>query len=139
MSRRTKKRKPMAEINVVPYIDVTLVLLIIFMITAPMVQTGVDVDLPETDATAVDNSEPPVIVSIDKDGQYFIDIGEDENDPVDLRALLLRIRAVRKNNSKAQIYVKGDKNVPYGKVVVLMATLKEAQVPKVGLMTSSPD
>lgn len=139
MSRRTKKRKPMAEINVVPYIDVTLVLLIIFMITAPMVQTGVDVDLPEAEATAVDNSEPPVIVSIDKDGQYFIDIGEDENDPVDLRALLLRVSAVRKNNPKAQIYVKGDKNVPYGKVVVLMATLKEAQVPKVGLMTSSPD
>ncbi|MCK5831809.1 MAG: protein TolR [Methylococcales bacterium] len=140
MSRRIKKRKPMAEINVVPYIDVTLVLLIIFMITAPMVQTGVDVDLPQADSSPVDQkNEPPVIISIDKDGQYFIDIGTDENDPVDLRTLLVRVKAVRKNNPKALLYVKGDKNVPYGKVVTLMATLKNAQVPSVGLMTSSPD
>jgi biopolymer transport protein TolR len=139
MSRRIKKRKPMAEINVVPYIDVTLVLLIIFMITAPMVQTGVDVDLPQAEASGVDTEEPPVIISIDKDGQYFITLGEDENESVDLGTLLLRVRAVRKNNPKAQIYVNGDKNVPYGEVVVLMATLKEAQVPSVGLMTSSPD
>ena len=140
MSRRTKKRKPMAEINVVPYIDVTLVLLIIFMITAPMIQTGVDVDLPQAETSPVDQkNEPPVIVSIDKEGQYYIDIGEQENNLVDAKILLVRVRAVLKNKPKTQVYIKGDHTVSYGKVVTVMAALKNAGVPSVGLMTSSFD
>ena len=138
MSRRTKRRKPMAEINVVPYIDVTLVLLIIFMITAPLVQTGVDVDLPQADTAPVDQeNEPPVIISVDQQGQYFIDIGEQDDEPVSAEVLLYRVAAVLRNKPKTQVYIRGDQTVAYGKVVTVMAALKNAGVPSVGLMTRS--
>ena len=138
MSRRTKRRKPIAEINVVPYIDVTLVLLIIFMITAPLVQTGVDVDLPQADTAPVEqDNEPPVIVSVDKQGLFYIDIGEQEDEPVSAEVLLYRVAAVLRNKPKTQIYIRGDHTVAYGKVVTVMAALKNAGVPSVGLMTSS--
>ena len=138
MSRRTKRRKPMAEINVVPYIDVTLVLLIIFMITAPLVQTGVDVDLPQADTAAVEQeNEPPVIVSVDKQGLFYIDIGEQEDEPVSAEVLLYRVAAVLRNKPKTQVYIRGDQTVAYGKVVTVMAALKNAGVPSVGLMTRS--
>jgi len=138
MARRVKRRKPMAEINVVPYIDVTLVLLIIFMITAPLVQTGVEVDLPQADTAPVEQDNiQPVIVSVDKDGQYFIDIGESEDDPVSAEVLLYRVAAVLRNKPKTQVYIRGDQTVAYGKVVSVMAALKNAGVPSVGLMTSS--
>lgn len=140
MSRRIKKRKPMAEINVVPYIDVTLVLLIIFMITAPLVQNGVDVDLPQANTQAVDPSdEPPVIVSINHQGQYFINIGGDEETPVDPNILLVRVAAVLRNNPNTPVYIRGDSSVSYGKVVTAMAALKNSGVPSVGLMTSPFD
>ncbi len=141
MSRRIKKRKPMAEINVVPYIDVTLVLLIIFMITAPLVQNGVDVDLPQANTQAVDPSdEPPVIVSINHQGQYFINIGgDDEETPVDPNILLVRVAAVLRNNPNTPVYIRGDSSVSYGKVVTAMAALKNSGVPSVGLMTSPFD
>lgn len=140
MGARSKRRKPMAEINVVPYIDVTLVLLIIFMITAPLVQTGVDVDLPQADTSPVDqNSEPPVIVSVDKQGQFFIDIGEQSDEPVSASDLLYRVAAVLRNKPETQVYIRGDHSVAYGKVVTVMAALKNAGVPSVGLMTSSFD
>jgi len=140
MSRRIARRKPMAEINVVPYIDVTLVLLIIFMITAPLVQTGVDVDLPQADTSPVQQeNEPPVIVSIDKQGQYFIDIGAQEDEPVTATDLLYRVAAVLRNKPKTPVYIRGDHTVAYGKVVTVMAALKNAGVPSVGLMTSSFD
>jgi biopolymer transport protein TolR len=130
----------MAEINVVPYIDVTLVLLIIFMITAPLVQTGVDVDLPQADTAPVDQeNEPPVIVSVDKQGLFYIDIGEQEDEPVSAEVLLYRVAAVLRNKPKTQIYIRGDHTVAYGKVVTVMAALKNAGVPSVGLMTSSFD
>jgi biopolymer transport protein TolR len=129
----------MAEINVVPYIDVTLVLLIIFMITAPMVQTGVDVDLPQADSAATDQEKiPPVIVSIDKKGDYYIDVGE-QDDPVSAEMVLVRVRAVLKNKPKTPVYVRGDHSVSYGKVVTVMSALKNAGVPSVGLMTSPLD
>jgi len=137
MNRRSFRRKPMAEINVVPYIDVTFVLLIIFMITAPLVQTGVDVDLPQADTKPVEQkNEPPVIVSIDKSGNYFIDIGEQEDKPVQAQDLLIRVAAVLHNKPETQVYIRGDHNVDYGKVVTVMAALKNAGVPSVGLMTS---
>ncbi len=138
MARRVKRRKPMAEINVVPYIDVTLVLLIIFMITAPLVQTGVDVDLPQADTAAVEQKdELPVIVSVDKLGQYFIDIGENNEEAVTAEVLLYRVAAVLRNKPNTQVYIRGDQTVAYGKVVSVMAALKNAGVPSVGLMTSS--
>lgn len=140
MRGRSNKRKPMAEINVVPYIDVTLVLLVIFMITAPLVQTGVDVDLPQAETAPVDqDNEPPVIVSIDREGRYFIDIGGDEDAPVSADTLLVRVRAVLKNKPGTRVFIRGDHTVSYGKVVDVMAALKNAGVPTVGLMTSSFD
>lgn len=138
MSRRLKSRKPMAEINVVPYIDVTLVLLIIFMITAPLLQTGVEVDLPQADTSVVEqNDDLPVIVSIDKLGQYYIDIGEDEDEVVSAEVLLVRVAAVLRNKPDTQVYIRGDHGVEYGKVVTVMAALKNAGVPSVGLMTQA--
>lgn len=127
----------MAEINVVPYIDVTFVLLIIFMITAPLVQTGVDVDLPQAVSVPVEQkNEPPLIVSIDKLGRYFIDVGESEDKPVTERELLVKVSAVLRNKPETQVYIRGDHSVEYGKVVIVMASLKNAGVPSVGLMTA---
>lgn len=140
MARRSKRRKPMAEINVVPYIDVTLVLLIIFMITAPLIQSGVDVDLPQADAKQVDleNAPAPVIITINSKGEYFIDLGNGEDDePVSADEVLLLTKAVRKNNPATQVYIRGDRLVEYGKVVTVMAALKIAGVPNVGLMTQN--
>lgn len=139
-NRKSRKRRgPMAEINVVPYIDVTFVLLMIFMITAPLVQTGVDVDLPQTDAAAVDlKDEPPVIVSIKKDGSFYIDIGDRQDEPVEEEVLYSRVSTVLRNKPQTQIYVRGDHLVEYGKIVTVMAALKAAGAPKVGLMTTPP-
>lgn len=140
MSRRTARRKPIAEINVVPYIDVTLVLLIIFMITAPLVKTGVDVDLPQADTAPVEQkNEPPIIVSVDKQGLFYIDLGEQEDELVSAEILLYRVAAVLRNKPKTQVYIRGDHTVAYGKVVTVMAALKNAGVPSVGLMTGSFD
>lgn len=140
MSRRTKRRKPMAEINVVPYIDVTLVLLIIFMITAPLIQSGVEVDLPQADAKQVnqDDMPVPVIITITQSGEFYIDLGNGEDETaVSASELLLLTAAVRKNKPGTQVYIRGDKRVEYGKVVTVMAALKNAGVPNVGLMTEN--
>ena len=140
MARRTKRRKPMAEINVVPYIDVTLVLLIIFMITAPLIQSGVDVDLPQADAKQInqDDMPVPVIITITQSGEFYIDLGKGEDgEPVSANEVLLLTAAVRKNKPGTQVYIRGDKQVEYGKVVTVMAALKEAGVPNVGLMTEN--
>ena len=140
MARRIKRRKPMAEINVVPYIDVTLVLMIIFMITAPLIQSGVDVDLPQADAKQInqDDRPPPVIITITQRGEFYIDLGNGEDDePVSASEVLLLTAAVRKNKPETQVYIRGDKQVEYGKVVTVMAALKEAGVPSVGLMTEN--
>ncbi len=137
MSRPGSRRKQMAEINVVPYIDVTFVLLIIFMVTAPLVQTGVEIDLPQADSQAVEQKEDlPVIVSIDKAGRYFVDIGNQQDEPVQANELLIRVAAVLRNKPKTPVFIRGDHQVNYGKVVTVMAALKNAGVPSVGLMTS---
>ncbi|WP_459992269.1 protein TolR [Methylosoma difficile] len=139
MSRRHGRRKPMAEINVVPYIDVTLVLLIIFMITTPMLQTGVDVDLPEAQSKTVesegDGSNPPIIVSIKADGQYFLKIDNGEDESVQVDAINPRVVEVLAQKPKTQVLINADKTVDYGTVVTVMAALKNAGVPTVGLMT----
>ena len=141
MARRIKRRKPMAEINVVPYIDVTLVLMIIFMITAPLIQSGVDVDLPQADAKQInqDDMPIPVIITITQSGEFYIDLGKgkDNEQPVSVSEVLLLTQAVRKNKPGTQVYIRGDKQVEYGKVVTVMAALKKAGVPNVGLMTEN--
>lgn len=140
--RKTKRRKPMAEINVVPYIDVTLVLLIIFMITTPMLQTGVEVDLPKAQSETVESSGegvPPIVISIKKEGQYYINVDGVTDDLVQPEEINERVEAVLSNNKSPQVLINADKTVDYGFVVTVMASLKNAGVPNVGLMTKSDD
>jgi biopolymer transport protein TolR len=139
---KRQRRKPMAEINVVPYIDVMLVLLIIFMITAPMLTQGVDVNLPSADANPMempDDNTEPLVVSVDKDGKFYIAIGDNPDDPVDAELLMARVRAVLNNNPNVPVVVKGDDAVNYGRVVTVMALLQKAGAPSVGLITKQPE
>ena len=136
MKSSRHRRKPVAEINVVPYIDVTLVLLVIFMITAPLLQTGVDVELPRTEAKIVsEDKTPPLVVTIDKQGQFFIDVGDRQDEPVLAQALTLKVIAVLRYKPDTAVLIRGDRLVDYGKVVRVMAALKKVGVPNVGLLT----
>ena len=139
MSRKHGRRKPMAEINVVPYIDVTLVLLIIFMITTPMLQTGVEVDLPEAESKTVEaaseGDNPPIIISIKEQGEYYIQVDNQDDELVQPEDINPRVAAVLLNKPKTQVLINADKGVDYGTVVTVMAALKIAGVPTVGLMT----
>lgn len=141
MSRRTKRRKPMAEINVVPYIDVTLVLLIIFMITTPMLQTGVQVDLPQANSAPVEQKEdtPPIVVSIKAQGEYYIKVGSDDDERIQAEEINARVVAVLSNKPATPVLINADNSVAYGTVVTVMAALKNAGVPNVGLMTKSDE
>ena len=140
MNPRSSRRRPMSEINVVPYIDVTLVLLIIFMITAPLLQTGVEVDLPEAQAKSIEQKRnPPLIVSIDASGHFFLDVGDRQDEPVQPQDLTVKVVAVLRHKPDTRVFVRGDAQVNYGKVVAVMAALKQAGVPKVGLLTRPVD
>ncbi len=134
------KRKPMSEINVVPYIDVMLVLLVIFMVTAPMLMQGVDVDLPQTDSDPLQVSpdKPPLVVSVDAFGAYYAEIGDDRSKPMELGELIKRVRTVKQENPDTMVLVRGDRNASYGVVVSLMSALKETGVSNVGLITETP-
>lgn len=129
--KRHRKKKQMAEINVVPYIDVMLVLLVIFMVTAPLLTEGVKVDLVQADAKPIDSKElEPVILSVDVEGKYFID--KESKEPEAIRAYAA---AVLRRNPKVEFMVRGDKNVAYEAVVNAMVLLQQAGVPSVGLIT----
>lgn len=131
-----KTRKLNAEMNVVPYVDVMLVLLVIFMTTAPLLLQGVDVDLPSASAKALpQKSEPPIIVSVDKHGTYFLNINEESKKPIAEQELVIRIAAELSRSPKRPLLVKGDKNVDYGRVVEVMALLQQAGAASVGLVT----
>lgn len=137
MIRRQKKsRKLNSEINVVPYIDVMMVLLVIFMITAPMLTQGVNVDLPQAGADPVDTQDnEPVIVTVDKEGNYYIDVGGDPTEPVSEEVVHERISKILASNPKKLLLVRGDKGVDYEAVVMLMTLLQRAGAPSVGLVT----
>jgi biopolymer transport protein TolR len=138
MGRRQRK-KPMSEINVVPYIDVMLVLLVIFMVTAPLLTQGVAVDLPQADANPVDSKNlEPLIITVDVDGNYYVSIGDDQDKPIDHEALVQRVAAVMQYKPGTPVLVRGDENVSYGKVVVAMTLIQQAGAPNVGLLTESP-
>jgi biopolymer transport protein TolR len=140
MSRQKNRRKPMSEINVVPYIDVMLVLLVIFMITAPLLTQGVDVELPQADAEPLtQQAEDPVVVSVDKAGDFYIDVGEGRDKPVSDEDLINRVRSVLKHKPKTPIMVRGDTGVAYGRVVEAMVLLQSAGTPSVGLITEPPE
>ena len=136
----SKKRRPIAEINVVPYIDVMLVLLVIFMITAPIVQQGVEIDLPQAAAKPMSPDEAePVVVSVDRKGDFYLDIGDEPDKPIDAQLMVNRVAAVRQLKPNVAVLVRGDRNVGYGKVIDAMVLLQRAGVEKVGLMTDQPD
>ena len=138
MARARNKHRPMSEINVVPYIDVMLVLLIIFMVTAPMLMQGVKVDLPEASADPVENQDSePVIVSINASGQLFLNLGQ-EDQVLSLPTIRDRVAAVIRRSPNKPVLVWGDQAVPYGEVVTLMVALQEAGAPSVGLVTENP-
>lgn len=140
MAHQHKRRRPMSEINVVPYIDVMLVLLVIFMITAPLLTQGVDVDLPQADAEPLPSeADDPVVVSVNRAGEIFIDIGENKDQPVDSETLVTRIQAVLKYKPKTPILVRGDAGVAYGRVVEAMVLVQAGGAPSVGLITEPPE
>lgn len=136
---RSGQRKPMGEINVVPFIDVMLVLLVIFMITAPMLTQGVQVELPQVTSEPIESQEDrdPIIVSVDREGGYFLSIGGDEM-AVDLEELGDRVIILLDRQPGTPVMVRGDRFVPYGEVVTLMSTLQVAGVTNVGLISEPP-
>lgn len=139
-SYRTPRRKRIiAEINVVPYIDVMLVLLIIFMVTAPLITQGVKVDLPQAVAESLpEDSKPPMVASIDKQGRYYLSVGESPDTPLDADEMSALVEAQLTLDPATQFIVKGDGDVNYKTVVNLMVLLQQAGVPSLGLMTE-PD
>ena len=140
MSRRHKRRKPMAEINVVPYIDVMLVLLIIFMVTAPMLMQGVKVELPKAAAIPVGKqTDDPLIVSIKADGSYYLNLGKDKQNSLSLALVQDKVSKIIRRKPDTTVLVWGDKSVAYGNVVELMAALQSAGAPAVGLVTENPE
>jgi biopolymer transport protein TolR len=136
-------KKPMAEINVVPYIDVMLVLLVIFMITAPMLTQGVSVELPKAQANIIDNeAQEPIILTVDDKGEYFLNIAEHSEKAMTLEQIGVRVAAElqldKAAGSKRLVMVKGDKAINYGAVVRAMVLLQQAGAKSVGLMTEPP-
>lgn len=132
-------RKLVAEINVVPYIDVMLVLLIVFMITAPMLTQGIQVDLPRTTSDPITVDDEPVIVSVRRDGGYYINIGEDQQTTASLDTLRGHAQRIQRNAPQTLFLVEGDTQVPYGKIIELMAALQGAGIERLGLVTEPPD
>ncbi len=134
-----KRRRPVSEINVVPYIDVMLVLLIIFMVTAPLVTQGVKVDLPKAEAQPLDEeSKPPLVASVDAQGQYFLNVGDSQQLPMSAVDLAVLVAAHLQVEPNTPVVVKGDGAVAYSEVVQLMVLLQRAGAPSVGLMTTPP-
>jgi biopolymer transport protein TolR len=131
-----RRRKPVAEINVVPYIDVMLVLLIIFMVTAPLITQGVKVDLPKAEAQPLEeDSKPPIVASIDAEGQYFISTDGSSKEPMSATDLAVVVAAQLRVDPEVPVIVKADRSIAYENVVDLMVLLQRAGAPSVGLMT----
>lgn len=134
------KRRPMSEINVVPYIDVMLVLLVIFMITAPLLTQGVSVDLPQASAEPLSkDADEPLIVSVDVNGNYYLNVGDEPDKAIDADKMITMVAAVLRHKPGTPVMIKGDRNVLYEKVVTAMTFLQSAGVPSVGLITRTPE
>ncbi|MBF0658914.1 protein TolR [Psychrobacter sp. NG25] len=140
---RREKKALNAEMNVVPYIDVMLVLLVIFMVTAPMLITGVDVDLPKEQTNTMSQSQLPVIVSLTGSGEIFISYESNVDLPVSEPELINTLSNLQTQNSDSgaqpvQVMINADQNNQYGAIMTLMATLQQAGIQKVGLLTGAP-
>ena len=127
------RHRPMSEINVTPLVDVMLVLLVIFMVTAPLLTVGVPVDLPQTQAPAINEPKEPLVITVNRDGAIFI---QETTVPVD--ALIVRLQAITGGNPEAPLYVRGDKEINYGRVLEVMSLVSAAGFKKVSLVAESP-
>jgi biopolymer transport protein TolR len=132
ISRRRGRPRPMSEINVTPFVDVMLVLLIVFMVTAPLLTVGVAVDLPQTRARALGQDQEPLAVTIDKSRQLFL-----QNTPIAVDELVPKLKAIARNGYDQRIYVRADKSVPYGTVAEVMGLLSSAGFTRIGLVNDS--
>ena len=130
---RRHRVRPMSEINVTPMVDVMLVLLVIFMVTAPLLTVGVQVDLPQTQASAIRDPDEPIAVSINAEGKVFL-----QDTEIEMENLGPRLRAITGTNPDIRIFVRGDKTVDYGRVIEVMGTINAAGFNKVALITQAP-
>jgi biopolymer transport protein TolR len=136
-----QKRKLMGEINVVPYIDVMLVLLIIFMVTAPLLTQGIKVELPKAGAEPIQDvpNHPPIVISVDVDGNLYINLGDDKDQPASSQDIIEKTSAVLRRRAETPVLVKADRAVPYGNVVGAMVLLQQAGADNVGFVTDPLD
>lgn len=130
---RRRAYKPLSEINVTPFVDVMLVLLIVFMVTAPLLTVGVPVDLPKTKAKAIAEAEEPLVISVNAQGQVFI---QDTEVPID--NLVPRLRAITENKADTRIYLRGDQSINYGRIMEVMGTVNVAGFTRVALVAELP-
>jgi biopolymer transport protein TolR len=137
MAGTMKRRKLMGEINVVPYIDVMLVLLIIFMVTAPLLTQGIKVELPRAGAEPIEDvpNHPPLVVSVDAAGNLYINVGDDEDEPATSQDIVSSIAAVLSRRPDTPVLVKADRAVPYGNVVGAMVLMQQGGAENVGFIT----
>jgi biopolymer transport protein TolR len=138
-ARRLRKRKLKSDINVVPYIDVMLVLLVIFMITAPLLNLGVDIDLPQSNAKAMESKKEPVTIIVGKDGSYQLKLPDQGAESVDLATLGARVKALADANPDVAVILAGDVEVPYGAVANAMNYVSAAGVQKISLLSKPPE
>ncbi len=141
MATPLQKRKLMAEINVVPYIDVMLVLLVIFMVTAPLLTQGVKVELPKAGAEAISDvsDHPPLILSVDVEGNLYLNVGDDEDLPKSGKLISAEVGKVLRNSPDTSVLVKADRSVPYGNVVGAMVVLQKGGAESIGFVTEPLD
>jgi biopolymer transport protein TolR len=141
MPSAIRKRKLMGEINVVPYIDVMLVLLVIFMVTAPLLTQGVTVELPKAGAEPIKDvpNHPPLVLSVDAEGNLYINVGDDEDSPVSAKDIVARTGAVLRNRPETPVLIKADRAVQYGFVVGAMVLLQQGGADHVGFVTDPLD
>ncbi|MEE8332630.1 MAG: protein TolR [Alphaproteobacteria bacterium] len=128
------RRKLMSEINVTPMVDVMLVLLVVFMITAPLLTVGVPIDLPKTAASRIVGQDEPLVISVDEAGKLYLQDLE-----VTLEQLVPRLSAITRNRKDARIFLRGDRTIPYGKVMTVMGAMNRAGFNRVALITLAPD
>lgn len=136
--RSRKTRRQVAEINVVPYIDVMLVLLVIFMITAPLLQTGVEIDLPDAEATPIADAgeaQEPLILSVDSEGAWYLNVGEEPDKPLAREEIQRLASAVLRLSPDRRVLVAGDASIDYGQIMQAMVTLQLSGAPEIGLMS----
>jgi biopolymer transport protein TolR len=136
-----QKRKLMGEINVVPYIDVMLVLLVIFMVTAPLLTQGIEVELPKAGAEPIESAADklPLIISVDKAGNLYLSVGDDEDEPSNAKEIVAKVGAILRNSPETPMLIKADREVEYGYVVGAMVLLQQGGAENVGFVTDPLD